>query len=70
LQRLELLLRHEPPERQQHQGKVEERCSRCGSTTWLRGPRLSPEQCVAVLLELADVTAGLGARAPPVEVMP
>jgi hypothetical protein len=69
LQRLQLLLRHEPPEPLERDAKGEERCSRCGSTSWLRGPRLSPEQCVAVLAELADAGRGLGARAPPTEVI-
>jgi hypothetical protein len=67
LQRLHLLLRHEPPKPQQREAKVEEHCARCGSTRWVRGPRLSPEQCVSVLVELADATSGLGARAPPAE---
>jgi hypothetical protein len=67
LQRLQLLLRHELPEPQASEVKEEERCSRCGSTSWVRGPRLSPEQCIAVLVELAATAGGLGARAPPME---
>ncbi|HEX9641679.1 MAG TPA: transposase zinc-binding domain-containing protein [Candidatus Krumholzibacteria bacterium] len=67
LQRLQLLLRHELPEPQETEVKEEERCSRCGSTSWVRGPRLSPEQCIAVLVELAATAGGLGARAPPME---
>jgi hypothetical protein len=69
LQRLQLLLRHEPPEPPERKAKEKKRCSRCGSTRWVRGPRLSPAECVAVLVELADATSGPSARAraPPVE---
>ena len=67
LQRLQLLLRHAPAEPQERQAEVVEPCSRCGSTTWLRGPRLSPTECAAVLVELVAAAAGLGARAPPEE---
>jgi hypothetical protein len=66
LQRIQLLLRHEPTHPQQRQADVVERCSRCGSTTWRRGPRLSPTECTAVLVELTSA-GGLGARGPPVE---
>lgn len=53
LQRVQLLLRHQPTE-QRHDAEVEERCSRWGSTLWIRGPRLSPTECVAVLVEPAS----------------
>jgi hypothetical protein len=68
LQRLQLLLRHEPPDPPDREPKEKDRCSRCGSTSWLRGPRLSPGQCLAVLAELADAGCELRARAPPTEV--
>jgi hypothetical protein len=67
LRRLQLQLRHVPPERPPPEVKSEAPCRKCGSTSWLRGPRLSPAQCVVLIVELVDHPDGLGARAPPVE---
>jgi hypothetical protein len=61
LQRLQVLLRHEPPEPQQRESRLATPCGRCGPTIWLRRPRLSPAECVVVLIELADADGGLGA---------
>jgi hypothetical protein len=70
LRRLQLTLRHAPRERPPPEAKGEAPCRHCGSTTWLRGPRLSPEQCAVLIVELVDRADGLGARAPPVETAP
>lgn len=63
LKRLQLQMRRVPPEHAPRE--VPERRCRCGSTTWLCGPRLTPEQCSAA--EHVHTTDGLGARAPPQE---
>jgi hypothetical protein len=65
LRRLQLLLGGGGARRQTNSPEpstTSPRCEHCGATTWRRGARLSPEQCVAVLSRLSLAAA---ARAPP-----